>query len=189
METGGNGPIKVLLARDVKLVDEIQSQEQRQLQRDIDRLIVDEERWCVIKFVGADGRLVEPVCDVLPGLLFHQRRAVILTHLREGGPHVAEHLSVVGHAVAARGAAAEELRPCQELLVDLQAAGEADCGVVGGGHFFERLERQVFHARVNNTGEVAGVTSCQLSALGLRGASARAWEHRGWSPAAGKRTR
>ena len=75
---------------------------------------------------------MQQVDDVLPGLELHQRGAVVLAELREGGPHVAQHLAVVRGGVVARRAAAEHLRFGEQLLVDLEAADKADLFVVDG---------------------------------------------------------
>ncbi len=65
------------------------------------------------------------------GLELHQGGAVVLAQLAQGGPHVAQHLRLHLVVVLAGGAAAEQLAPGQELLVDLQAHHEAQFGVAG----------------------------------------------------------
>ena len=102
----------------------------------------------VVHLVGADGLPLDAVDDFLPGLELHQGRAVVFAQLGQGRPHVAQDLGVVGRAVMAGRAAAEELPLGQELLVDFQAGLEADGGVVLGGHLGEGLENKVVrHAK------------------------------------------
>jgi hypothetical protein len=65
------------------------------------------------------------------------RGAVVLAELRKGRPHVAQHFTIMGLGVEARGTAAEELVARQQLLVHFEAGDEADRFVVEG------LEHQV----------------------------------------------
>ena len=92
------------------LADDVAAQEQRDGDGAIERYRVDLERRCIVHFVGADSFLIQKVDDVLAGLELHQSRAVVLAHLRERRPHVAQDLGVMlAVVVAARRAAAEEL--------------------------------------------------------------------------------
>jgi hypothetical protein len=103
----------------VHLIDDVHVHHQAQLDGDVDGFLVDEEGRRIVHLVGADVDPVQEVDDLLLGLELHERGAVILPELGESGPHVPEHLAVMGGCVDARRAAAEELLPGEELLVHL----------------------------------------------------------------------
>jgi len=116
----------------VELVDHDTFIEHGDRQGDIQGLLVDHERRSVVHLIGANRLPVDPVDDLLFRFELHQSGAVILAELGQRRPHVAENLGVVGAAVPARRAAAEELLFGQQLLVDFQAGLEPDGGIVLG---------------------------------------------------------
>ncbi len=141
LETRGDAAVQVLLARDVHLAHHVAPQHHGHGNAAVQGLVVDLEGRGIVHLVGADGLVVQQVDDVLAGLELHQGGAVVLAHLRQGGPHVAQHLGLVlGLVVLAGRTAAEQLAPGQELLVHLQAHHEAQLGVTGVVQFPEHRE-------------------------------------------------
>jgi hypothetical protein len=118
--------VEVLLPGDVHLVDDVHVHHQAQLDGHVDGLLVDQERRRVIHLVRAHVQVVQEVDDLLLRLELHQRRAVVLSQLRQRGPHVAQHFAVVVFGVEAARAAAEELVRGEELLMHFEAGDEPD---------------------------------------------------------------
>lgn len=109
LKTGGDRAVQILLAGDVQLADDVQPQQQADFERDVEGLVVDEERRRIVKLVGADRIPVDAVVDVLAGLLLHERRAVVLPQFRKSWTHVPQDLGVILLAVVPGGTTAEEL--------------------------------------------------------------------------------
>jgi hypothetical protein len=103
------------------------------------------ERRRVVELVRADGVVMDAVVDVLPRLLLHQRRAVVLAQLRQRRPHVTEDLRRRSRADSCpAGQRQNSLRARLELLVDFEARLEADGGVVLGVISSNGLRGSVF---------------------------------------------
>jgi hypothetical protein len=107
LKAGGDRAVEVLLAHHVQLGHQVQVAELRDLDGTAHRLLV-----------GAHRAPLQAVHDLLLRLELHERGAVVLTQLAQGGAHVAQHLGVVAGDAPARGAAAEQLGGGAELLVD-----------------------------------------------------------------------
>ncbi len=133
LEAGGDRAVEVLLAHHVQLGHQVQVAELRDLDSTAHRLLVDLEGRRVVHLVGAHRAPLQPVHDLFLGLELHERGAVVLAQLAQGGAHVAQHLRVVHLHPATGRAATEQLGGGAELLVDLKARHEAHRIVVGGG--------------------------------------------------------
>jgi hypothetical protein len=117
-QESGDRAVEVLLAHHVQLGHQVQVAELRDLDGTAHRLLVDPKRRRVVHLIGAHRAPLQAVHDLLLRLELHERGAVVLTQLAQGGAHVAQHLGVVAGDAPARGAAAEQLGGGAELLVD-----------------------------------------------------------------------
>ena len=125
LESGRNRPVEVLLPGDVDFADDFTVEQHGDFDRDIDSLLVDRKGRVVVQFVSAGGFLIDAVDDLLLGLGFHQSRAVIFTHFRQGRAHVAQRFRLVFFGILPRRAAAEKFLLGLNLVVNFQPALES----------------------------------------------------------------
>ncbi|EKD51431.1 MAG: hypothetical protein ACD_62C00256G0002 [uncultured bacterium] len=92
LKTSRDGAVQILFAGYVKFTHDVLFEQERDLNGNIQCLLIDAKRGGVVNVVRASGFVLDTVDDVLARAKLHERGAIILAQFTQRGPHVANDL-------------------------------------------------------------------------------------------------